>query len=263
VSNREDGTSRRIPAELANHVKGIVVRPVDYQQVDVAINLNEGLMVFVEQYYDAILQRLNQQGANGATFTLLDLQRYVVTLIKSRVMWVRNERNVPLHYSERVPVPAFLSFVLSGIGRVELPELGIELIPSFNVDSWPVVAVEQPPTLEETDLVTEEGEGVYEVRTAPMSREEAVIFGSRLKAISRLGFEFAEGYARDKQGVLDLMVLQLVEGTVVSHTDRGHPAYAVAAYFLGLLQVVNLLGPRVLYGTREQMRMILRLVASQ
>lgn len=247
-------TSRRVPADLANHVRGVAIRPVDFQQVDVAINLNEGLLTFIEQYYDAIGQRLNQQGANVVPFTVDELRRYVITLIKSRVMWVRNERRIPIHYSERVVVPAFLNFVLSGIGRVELPDLGIELIPQFFESAQGSVV-----STEVIDPQVEQPVAVSQV----MSKEEAIIFSNKLKPLSRLGFEFAEGYARDKTGVLDLMVLQMIEDTILSHTDKSHPAYAVAAYFLGLLQVTNLLGPRVLYGTREQMRMILRLVASE
>jgi len=228
----KDTSRLGIPDELANHAKGIVVRPVDFQFVDVAINLNEGLLVYVEQYYEAISLRLNQQGANLVPFTVEELMIYIKTLIKSRVTWVRNDPGMILHYSERVMVPAFMSFVLSGIGRVEIPELGIELKPFFIADEV-------------------------------MTREQAIMFSAKLKPLSSLGFQFAEGYARDKTGAMDLMVLQMVEGQVLSHTDKGHPAYAVAGYFLGLLQVVNLLGPRVLYGTQEQMRMILRLVASE
>jgi hypothetical protein len=221
-----------IPDEISNHAKGIVIRPVDFQVVDVAINLNEGLLVWIQQYYEAIELRLNQQGANMVPFTMEELTLYVKTLIRSRVAWTRNDPGMILHYSERVVVPSFLSFVLSGLGRVELPELGIELRPAYISDEV-------------------------------MTKEAAIMFSAKLKPLSSLGFEFAEGYSRDKTGAMDLMVLQMVEGQILSHTDKGHPAYAVAAYFLGLLQVVNLLGPRVLYGTREQMRMILRLVASE
>jgi len=231
VSQR-DTSGSVIPDQIVSHAKNIVVRPVDFQRVDVAINLNEGLLVFIQQYYDAISLRLNQTSAGPVPFGMEDLTRYIRTLVQSRVQYARGERNAVLHYSDRVVVPAFISFVLSGLGRVSLPDLGIELYPAYFGD----------------DLMT---------------KEEAIIFSTRLMPFSSLGFEFAEGYARDKTGALDLMVLQMVESQILSHTDKGHPAYAVAAYFLGLLQVTNLLGPRVLYGTSDQMRLILRMVASE
>lgn len=234
MSGNSPNTTRLIPAGLEQHAREIAVRPVSYEVVDVSINLNDGLLSFLEEYYNAIVQRLNQQGATVVPITPEELRRYVVTLIYSRVRYVRNEPGVPVHYSQRVMVPSFISFVLSGLGRVEIPELGVELVPAYT-----------PP------------------REDLMTLDEAVGFSNRLRPMSSLGFEFASGYARDRVGALDLMVMQFIEGTVVSHTDKGHPAYAVAAYFLGLMQVMTLLGPRVLYGTREQMRMILRMVASE
>lgn len=236
MSNQD--TSRQIPDGLANHVKGIVIKPVDYQRVDVQINLAEGFDAFLEEYFEVVGQMLNQQGANEMPFTVEELRQYVVILIQSRVKWVRNERDFVLHYSERVAIPSLLSFMLSGIGRVELAELGIELLPKFEVDLG---------------------------MTREQAKEWAIKFSNRLKPLqhSALALEFAEGYSRDKSGAFDMMVLQLIGDQVLSHTAQASPVYAVAAYFFGFLQVVNLMGPRVLYGTKEQMRMILRLVAAQ
>lgn len=153
-----------------------------------------------------------------------DLHRYHVTLFFSRVCYVRRENNE--HFSSswrdiRYAITPFVSALLEAIGEVNSYEFGVRLLPKMEVSP---------------DLLMSEDEVINFARR----------FASILKAASITGY--ATELPRSREGDINAMALQLIDGSIRGETSQSAPVYALMAAALSFYQVQRVFMPRVSYG---------------
>jgi len=216
--------------------------PFDFTTVDVYFSLASTVM---KSYLDAQFAQYDQavcQSGGRLTFTKEEFIQYCGTTVQSRIDWTNNNRPV-IHPMAGYRVPAYLSLVISNIGKVEIAEKGLVLKPCFDGSNcW--------------EELNEEGEKViFEDEFVPMTAQECEQMSLKLRGIERNGFTFAEGFAKDKEGAEAMMTMQVVENQVLALNQDAHPFYSVIAATFAVQGMANQLGSqafRTKYGDLEQ-----------
>lgn len=211
-----------------------LVRPIpsEYTVTPVSIHLDAPVLT---EYCEALFTSLNftwcSRGGSEMPISLDELQAYVATLVKTRVDYVNGDR--PLFSPmERIVVPSFLSCVLQNVGVAVDVDLGVELRP----------------------VITEEP-------TPFLAKENMLVISRQLRGFQNMGFDFAEGYSRDRSGSWDFMAMAVVEGEVLRHDKSAHGVYALLASTLSIRGVETVLSPRVNYGSVSHFRSLIAQVA--
>jgi len=217
--------------DVMNYVEqNVSARPAQFDEVKVQISTNtEVLATYIDELYSNIRMAVSLKGGDFGidvdTFT-----KYIHTIIKTRVDFVVGNK-ILFGPTERVVVPSFLSCVLSNIGRARHIDYGIELIPDYK------------------------GGDVFTNKT------EFMRVSNQLKILKGIGFEYAEGYTRSKEGSFDFMTMALIDGTVRNISKEPHPVYALLSSTLGVRGVETVLSPRITYGSETHLASLVRALA--
>jgi hypothetical protein len=208
----------------------IAVQPVSFDSHEVEIKLDAAVLTaYKSELYANWVCAAQSRGIN-LSFSETDLGNYIDMLITLRVDYV-NKKRVEISPVDRIAVPSFLSLVLSNVGRVSNVDYGLELVP---------IVVDAPKV--DVDFMWN------------MSRA--------IRALSNLGVEFADGYARSKDGSYEFMTMTLIDGSIRNPEKAPHPVYALMASTLGLRGIEAVLSPRINYGSESHMRMLIRHLAT-
>jgi len=87
-------------------------------------------------------------------------------------------------------------------------------------------------------------------------------FSRKVKALSPLGVEYAEGYTRSRDGSYDFMTMALLGGEVRNISKHPHPVFALLASTLGVRGIESVLSPRVSYGKASHFDSLIRNLAA-
>jgi hypothetical protein len=205
--------------------------PFEYSRVPVVLELqNKVLTSYVETLYQELESATSIMGGS-VPFSLGELVNYCQQLVKIRVDYV-NRTHAMFGPTEKLAVPAFLSVVLENIGLAEDVDRGIELYPTLS--------------------------GFESL----MSAQEMSMMTTKLKTLSRYGFEYAEGYSRDRKGSWDFMTMTLIDGYVRSISKEAHPVYALMASVLATHGVEAAMSPRITYGSEANFIRLVRQLAT-
>jgi len=212
--------------------KNVSPMPAEFSEVNVEVDFKSlVLTTYVEELYSNIMMAVEIKGGNFS-ITEEDFTKYINTLIKLRVDYVRGFK-VAVGPTERLVVPSYLSCVLSNIGRARHLDYGVELVPKL-VDNSPV----------------------FEKQADIMSISNA------LRLLRGIGFEYAEGYTRSKEGSFDFMTMTLIKGVVRNISKDPHPVYALLSSTLNVRGVESVLSPRISYGTETHLANLVRSLAT-
>lgn len=205
-------TKQRSAMSISGDIENLVTtQPVDYVTADVRISAASSVLKkYISELYQALEAEALVRGGR-MTFDNEAFIRYVATIIKSRIDYVNNKHAI-LRFDDKVRVPAFLSVALEQIGKVEIPEKGISLIP------------------------------VYSGETELLTQEEALALSRKLAYFENHGFRFATGYSREREGEVGFMTMELIENKVMCDTNTHHPVYGVLAGFFEVTGLVKVLG---------------------
>lgn len=209
------------------------IRPVvrKYDQVGVTIDLSN---VTLDTYSRALFSELEMASSlRGGVFPveLEELQAYIRTLVKVRVDYVNRER--PLFGPrERIAVPSYLHCLLSNVGLAVDVDKGVELHPMIG-----------------------ESEGAF------LGMEDVLRISRILRTLGAIGFEYAEGYSRDRTGSWEFMAMCIVDDVVLRHDKEAHPVYALLASTLAIRGVETVLSPRVEYAGTGYLQSIIQQLA--
>lgn len=211
----------------------IIATPAEYSEVDVMVNLNGKVLVtYVEELYSNLAMAVRLKGGE-LQFEEADLKKYVNTLIRERIRYVRGERII-VGPTERIVVPSYLSCVLSNMGKARHLDYGIELTPKLTDGDFPFFD----------------------------NKSELISFSNRLKMLRGIGFEYAEGYTRDRDGSFEFMTFSLIDGVIKNISKEPHPVYALLSSTLSVRGVETVLLPRITYGTEGHLAGLVRSLAS-
>lgn len=210
--------------------KSVSAMPAKFDEVEVVINpKSKTFVAYTDELYANITMAISMKGG-VFNVTHEEFVKYCENLISLRVSYVRKER-ISFGPTERIVVPSFLSLILSNIGIARHVDYGIELVPK----------------IEQVEKLTD-----VEMRRISNS----------LKLLKGMGFEYAEGYARDREGSLEFMTFALIDGMVYSISKDSHPVYALLACTLGIRGIEGVLSPRVSYGMEEHLLSLVRVLAT-
>jgi hypothetical protein len=213
--------------------ENIIATPAEFSEVNVNINLGaKVLTTYVEELYSNLAMAVRLKGGE-IRFDEGTLKKYVNTLIRERVKYVRGER-VIIGPTERVVVPSYLSCVLSNVGKARHLDYGVELTPKLT-------------------------DGEFEFMD---DKTEILTFSNGLKLLKGIGFEYAEGYTRDRDGSFEFMTFSLMDGVVKSISKDPHPVYALLSSTLSVRGIETVLLPRISYGSENHLAGLVRTLAS-
>lgn len=220
--------------------------------------------------FEAIRAYYKDKNGGEPGFTLEDFKKYINTLVFSRIQWVRG-RHYIIHPNDKVAVPAFLSVVLMNIGRAEETSLGISLLPDLRKTDDVLFRIQEFDAREEVRKqeweVQHSVEGVEgEFRGASdterniaiyslLSKDEMFIISRHLKSIN--GYQYSDGYLKDRFGTFDFMAMQMVGDYVMRHESSTHPVYGLLSSILEPHLVCSALSPLVRYGNKAYLRGLL------
>lgn len=208
--------------------KNVAPTPAAFDEVSVTVSCeSKVLSTYVDELYSNIVMAVSMK---GGTFTVSfdDFSKYINTIIKARIDYVNGERSI-FGPTERFVVPSYLSCVLSNVGRARHIEYGIELFPKI--------------------------EGDVEVFK---DKASAMRISNALKLLRGIGFEYAEGFARSKEGSFDFMTMTLMEGIVRNVSKDPHPVFALLSSTLNVRGIETVLSPRISYGREEHLANLVR-----
>jgi hypothetical protein len=203
--------------------------PRSYDVVEVTVNLESQVL---SNYTQALFENLeNAVVSRGGqlTFSNEELLEYVQSLIAARIGYVTHT-DITVRPMDNVCVPSYIAVLLSNIGKAVDHGLGVELVPA-SVKS-------------------------------PLTKDEIISFSRKLVSLSNFGFEYSDGYSRDKFGSWDFMAMTLIEDEVLRHDNVAHPVYALLAATVGLKGVESALSPRVTYGSSNHLAQLVSAVAT-
>lgn len=209
------------------------IQPVPFEFDRVSVSINPNAQVFTT-YVETLFQELDSATTlmgGGLPFTHEQLLAYCQNLVKIRVDFVNRNRAM-FGPTDKLAVPAFLSVVLENIGLAEDLDRGLELYPT---------------------LVPFE---------SAMDVSAMSAMSTRLKTLSRYGFEYADGYSRDRSGSWEFMTMSLIEGYVRSLSREAHPVYALMASVFAVHGVEAAISPRVTYGSEANFIRLVRQLAT-
>lgn len=197
--------------------KLIIPHVPEFDYVDVEINTdNDVYRSYLDALYDSYEESVCLQGGT-LSFSKDELDKYMNTLIAERIKRARGEKT-SIFWADAISVPAFLSVVMANIGRCEVMDLGISIKPKWTGG-------------------------------ATMSRDEALSFSRKLISMAKFGFVFSSGYTKEQEGDWGFMCMQLIDNWIKCHNADPHPTKALLASFVATRMTVDLLTPRVNYGS--------------
>lgn len=150
-----------------------------------------------------------------ATFSEEEFISYIETLFMLRCITINES---PKEYSKvvkRVKVPALIYLVLENLGRVEVKDYGLVLIPTWSG------------------------------KKKKMSIEEVDNFSLKMQELEDLGHEMARGLPLTSDGSVDFMMMQLIDGVIQTNLSETHPVYALIRSFLKIASFQDLIIPRI------------------
>lgn len=220
--------------DVMNYIeKNVSPMPANFDEVKVEMRCDTMILnTYVEELYSNIQMAVSMKGGTF-NITVEEFTKYVNTLVKMRIDYVRGER-VLCGPTERIVVPAYLSCVLSNIGRARHLDYGIELIPYIEV--------------KKDDVYTE--------------KPDFMRISNALRLLRGIGFEYADGYTRSKEGSFDFMTMSLMDGIVKNISKDPHPVYALLSSTLGVRGIETVLSPRISYGMENHLANLVRGLAT-
>lgn len=221
--------------DVQNYIeKSVAPMPFTFSEVPVEVDFNsEVLLTYSEELFNNINMAVSLKGGNFM-IEEEEFMKYINTIIKMRIDYVRGYR-VMCGPTERFVVPAFLSLVLSNIGRARHLDYGIELVPKLVGDLKGQVFDKQ------ADFMT---------------------VSNALRLLRGIGLEYAEGYSRDKEGSFDFMTMTLIDGIVRNISKEPHPVYALLSATLNVRGIESVLSPRITYGNVSHLANLVRGLAT-
>lgn len=209
--------------------KNLTHMPIDYQIVEVHVNLASPVLEsFILELHSNLEAAASLKGG-VVGISLDEFRDYVHSLIATRIQYVRGDRAV-FRPTDSVVIPSYLSVLLENLGQAIDHDLGVELVPC---------AIDCPLKLEE----------IYSI-------------SRKLRVLGAVGFEYSDGYSRDRTGSWDFMSMTLIEDEIQRHNGDAHPVYAILASTIGLRGVETALSPRVKYGNAQHLASVVRSLAS-
>lgn len=209
----------------------LVPTPAEYTTVEVSIRIETNVMyAYIDELYSNLMMAVQLKGGElrleKETFT-----KYINTLVRERVRYVRGER-IDFGPTSRLVIPSYLSCVLSNIGRARHLDFGIELVPKQ----------------EFSDDVC-------------LPKDETGRISNQLRLLKGIGFEYAEGYTRDREGSFEFMAFTLMDGVMKTISKEPHPVYALLSSTLGVRGIETVLSPRINYGSESHLTSLVRMLA--
>lgn len=217
--------------DMMNYVEQHVsATPAQFDEVDVEIRVDGQVFVaYVDELYANLTTAISMKGGSFPV-SKEDFISYCESLVKLRVRYVRGER-VTFGPTERIVVPSYLSCVLSNIGKARHLDFGIELTPK----------------MEDTNV---------------MDANQMRRISNALTLLRGIGFEYAEGYTRSREGSFDFMAMTLMDGIVKSISKDAHPVYALLSSTLCVRGIETVLSPRITYGMVSHLASLVRGLAT-
>lgn len=195
-----------------------VVEPLGFNIVDVNISIDG---VVAQEYFESLwfelLMLVPGQTINPDLLTLDALINYCKTIIYNRVLYVRGEssRRVLFHPTEKFAMPSFINLCCNNIGKAS--RFGDTLMPQMEFGN-------------------------------PMPLNEMTKISNYLKTFGRVGFQYAEGFDRNKDGDFAVMSIWCIQDKVVATSLEAHPSYGFIMSFLKAELTNQILLPKVKYG---------------
>lgn len=228
MNPNDSGADSREFVELSKTLTSdIVPRPVPWDTIDVTIGMGTAFLRYCAAYWRRIQSVASLTGGVLINVTEEQFTAYCMTLVQSRVQQARYEdrggdTRPVIKPNDPVRVPSSLSAMLAGIGVVELPDQGLRLVPMS---------------------VTP--------RELLLTRLEALEVSDAIAPLQDVhGFKFGLGYARDRRGAADLMIMHYIDGEVRTHSKSPAALYALFAYVMEL-SWMSPLGTRVFYASAD------------
>lgn len=203
--------------------------PFDFTRQPVKVKLNGIVMATYSTELFRALQSIVDLNGGVLRVTEAQLSAYVRSLVRLRVDYVNGVR-VGIRPTDYIVVPSFIHVVLENLGLARDENLGIELYPELDMEDSGVL----------------------------LSDEEMLEISNHLRSFGAVGFEYADGYSRDKTGSWDFMAMTIISNIVRTHTHESHPVYSLLASTLELSGVELVLQPRVSYGRTQHLASIVR-----
>lgn len=205
---------------LSKQIDGrISPKPVEAEVVEITVGIDSPVLVsYLTAFYDQLEAIVHHQGGT-LSITFEELETYIRAMIYSRVEYVNNRKPI-CHWRDELRVPAFLSIVLENMGKVDVADKGLLLVPKFR----------------------------GEVPDVSLSWMQSI--SRKLKLFENHGVHFAEGYSRDTHGEYNFMTLELMNNKVMATENVAPPVYALLAGTLaiqGLSSVLSSQSFRVEY----------------
>lgn len=149
------------------------------------------------------------------TFIEEDFVSYIETLFAIRCTTMVES---PKEYSKaikRVKIPALIYLVMENLGRVEVKDAGLVLVPT------------------------------WVGKNKKISPEEVDEFSLKMQELEDLGHEMARGLPSSSDGSVDFMMMQLIDGVIKTSMNDSHPVYALIRSFLQMASFQDLIIPRI------------------
>jgi len=221
--------------DVMNYIeKNVSPMPAEFTEVSVEVDFNSPVLdTYVDELYSNIMMAVEMK---GGVFNIQEEEfvKYINTIIKMRVDYVCGFK-VMMGPTERLVVPSYLSCVLSNIGRARHLDYGVELVPK---------------------LVSQLKDQVFD------KKSDLISISNALRLLKGIGFEYAEGYTRSKEGSFDFMTMTLMDGMVRNISKDPHPVYALLSSTLNVRGVESVLSPRISYGSQAHLANLVRGLAT-
>lgn len=219
-----------------------VVRKLAEESVTPAPNSFDEVDVFIDPYAEVLTEYVTELYSNLENVVTMrggilgfdedQLLQYCSNLVVIRVDYVNGHR--PMYRpNDSVAVPAYLSVVLSNIGKASHIDLGVELRPVVEDDKRPKI-----------------------------SPDEMMALSRKLMALGSFGFEYAKGYERSREGSYDFMTMTVMKGMVLATTRDSHPVNALLAASINMRGIEIILSPRITYGSVAHFKSLIRHLAA-
>lgn len=229
--------------------------PQQWQTFEVEFTSTGSLLKdYVREEYATIMMLCRRNFMMEVPFSEDHFFAYNCWCIQQRIDWVNGKK--PSWYpTDRKAFPAFISVICQNIGKVTDPESGIILTPKFGdlCDFTKVAKIGQ-------DEVTQETNRDGEIICHCFDSEDADTISRFLKSLG--GYQCADGYLKDKDGVADFMLMQVISGEVLSIKSKSHPVYALMASVVGAKLVAASLNPMMKYADVDTLKILLSEVVS-
>lgn len=208
----------------------LTATPDKYDRVAVSINTNAKVLTTYKAELFSEWSLACQVLGRSMLFTQEELSRYIDMLVQTRVSYVQGKR-VEISPTDRIAVPAYLSLVLSNVGLAQDSTQGIELYPEM-------------------------------VNEIQIDKEFMLDISRKIRILSNIGIEYADGYVRSRDGSFEFMSMALIDDYVRTWTKDAHPVYALLSSTLAIRGIEAVLSPRINYGSEAHMVSLVRHLAA-